>query len=218
MAVATFIGAYIVTAIVIPLEMRWVPHSWSFYETNVITNIIMATAMTWAIMPGMSRLLRSWLYASRGGTPVPVPAVARTAWRSQADRHRDCPPSSSLRGRPALRLIMRPLPNARSQQHMTALKPEDADRNCRLGRGRKLSGCCVAQGQDVDIDPGSAREPRDTSDDRSPADHFWPAAALARADDDLGGLLVFSMFDQGSSQIAAVEVVPGGAHLGCHLP
>jgi antibiotic biosynthesis monooxygenase (ABM) superfamily enzyme len=49
MAIATSIGAYIVTAIVIPLEMILVPHAWSFYETNIITNIIMGTAMTWAI-------------------------------------------------------------------------------------------------------------------------------------------------------------------------
>jgi antibiotic biosynthesis monooxygenase (ABM) superfamily enzyme len=41
----------------------------------------MAVAMTWAIMPGMSRLLRGWLYASRDGTPVPVPAVARPPWQ-----------------------------------------------------------------------------------------------------------------------------------------
>jgi antibiotic biosynthesis monooxygenase (ABM) superfamily enzyme len=62
MAIATFVGAYIVTAIAIPRELSVLPHSWSFYEINVITNIIMATAMTWAILPGMSRLLRRWLY------------------------------------------------------------------------------------------------------------------------------------------------------------
>jgi antibiotic biosynthesis monooxygenase (ABM) superfamily enzyme len=86
MAVATFIGAYIVTAIAIPLEMILVPRLWSFYETNIITNIIMATAMTWAIMPGMSRLLRGWLYGSRGSTPVPVPAVARPSRQSDGDQ------------------------------------------------------------------------------------------------------------------------------------
>ena len=95
MAAATFIGAYIVTAIAIPLEMRWLPHSWSFYEFNIITNIIMATAMTWAIMPGISRLLRRWLYASRGATPVPVPAVARAPWPAQSASPDDHPPSSS---------------------------------------------------------------------------------------------------------------------------
>jgi hypothetical protein len=76
MAIATFVGAYIVTAVAIPLEIRWLPHSWSFYEINIITNIIMATAMTWAILPGMSRLLRRWLYGSQDGTPVPVPVPA----------------------------------------------------------------------------------------------------------------------------------------------
>jgi len=74
MALGTFAGAYIVTAIVIPLETRWIPHSVSFFGTNIITNIIMAVAMTWAIMPGISRLLRGWLYGSQGGTPVPIPA------------------------------------------------------------------------------------------------------------------------------------------------
>jgi hypothetical protein len=34
----------------------------------------MATAMTWAILPGMSRLLRRWLYGSHDGTAVPVQA------------------------------------------------------------------------------------------------------------------------------------------------
>ncbi len=74
MAIATFVGAYIVTAIAIPRELSWLPHSWSFYEINIITNVIMATAMTWAILPGMSRLLRRWLYGSHDGTPVPVQA------------------------------------------------------------------------------------------------------------------------------------------------
>jgi hypothetical protein len=74
MAIATFVGAYIVTAIAIPREISWLPHSWSFYEINIITNIIMATAMTWAILPGMSRLLRRWLYGSHDGTRVPLPA------------------------------------------------------------------------------------------------------------------------------------------------
>ncbi len=74
MAIATFVGAYVVTAIAIPRELSWLPHSWSFYEINIITNIIMATAMTWAILPGMSRLLRRWLYGSHDGMPVPVAA------------------------------------------------------------------------------------------------------------------------------------------------
>ena len=74
MAIATFVGAYIVTAIAIPRELSWLPHSWSFYEINIITNIIMATAMTWVILPGMSRLLRRWLYGSHDAMAVPVAA------------------------------------------------------------------------------------------------------------------------------------------------
>jgi hypothetical protein len=74
MAIATFVGAYTVTAIAIPRELSWLPHSWSFYEINIITNIIMATAMTWAILPGMSRLLHRWLYRTHDGMPVSVAA------------------------------------------------------------------------------------------------------------------------------------------------
>jgi hypothetical protein len=73
-AIATFVGAYIVTAIAIPRELSWLPHSWSFYEVNIITNIIMATAMTWAILPGMSRVLRRWLYGSQPSPPLRVRA------------------------------------------------------------------------------------------------------------------------------------------------
>ena len=65
---------HIVTAIAIPRELSWLPHSWSFYEINIITNIIMAAAMTWAIIPGTSLLLRRWLYGSQDRTPAPVPA------------------------------------------------------------------------------------------------------------------------------------------------
>jgi hypothetical protein len=89
MAIATFVNAYIVTAIAIPRELSWLPHSWSFYEINIITNIIMATAMTWVILPGMSRLLRRWLYGSYDGTPVPVHA------------ERPGPASAAITGRPA---------------------------------------------------------------------------------------------------------------------
>jgi antibiotic biosynthesis monooxygenase (ABM) superfamily enzyme len=64
-------------AIVIPLETKWIPHSWSFYQINIITNIIMGAAMTWVIMPGMSRPPRNFLYGSRDNTPVPVLPVAR---------------------------------------------------------------------------------------------------------------------------------------------
>jgi hypothetical protein len=58
--------------IAIPLETRWVPHSWSFYETNIITNIIMATAMTWA-SPTRRR--------DMANTPVPAAIKERLAPR-----------------------------------------------------------------------------------------------------------------------------------------
>jgi hypothetical protein len=96
MAIATFVGAYIVTAIAIPREISWLPRSWSFYEINIITNIIMATAMTWAILPGMSRLLRRWLYGSHDGTPVPVPIP------DPAPARRPGPASLAITPRPAV--------------------------------------------------------------------------------------------------------------------
>ena len=86
MTIATFVGAYIVTAIAIPRELSWLPHSWSFYEINLITNIVMATAMTWVILPGMSRLLRRWLYGSHDAMPVPVTAARN---KGPARRGRD---------------------------------------------------------------------------------------------------------------------------------
>src|SRR5712671_6024839 len=72
----------------------------------------------------------------------------------------------------------------------------------------------LAQSHDMNIDPGAGREPRDPPHDRAPAGQLLPPAALAGADDDLGDLLTFSVFDQGTDQVVGVEVVPGGAHVG----
>ena len=62
MALVTFVVVYALTAIIIPLEMAWVPKSWSFYATNVITNVLIATLMTYVVMPNVARALRRWLY------------------------------------------------------------------------------------------------------------------------------------------------------------
>lgn len=64
MATVTFIVVYCLTAIIIPREVAWAPKSWSFYATNIITNVIVATLMTYAVMPILARVLKRWLYAS----------------------------------------------------------------------------------------------------------------------------------------------------------
>ena len=61
MVVVTFVIAYALTAIVIPRETAWLPRSWSFYQTDVITNVLLALVMTFAL-PSITRLLRRWLY------------------------------------------------------------------------------------------------------------------------------------------------------------
>jgi antibiotic biosynthesis monooxygenase (ABM) superfamily enzyme len=62
MAVVTFVVVYVLTAIIIPIELAWFPKSWSFYETNVITNLLIASLMTYVVMPTVARALRRWLY------------------------------------------------------------------------------------------------------------------------------------------------------------
>src|ERR1700722_7064088 len=84
--------------------------------------------------------------------------------------------------------------------------------------GLPQSQTYLAQGHDVDVDPGPGREPRDPCDDRASADQLLPAAALAGADDDLGDLLLFSVFHQGADHVVALEVVPCGACIGCRAP
>ena len=62
MAVVTFAVVYVITWIIIPRQQAWLPESWPFYATNVITNAIIAVLMTYAVMPVMARALRRWLY------------------------------------------------------------------------------------------------------------------------------------------------------------
>ena len=62
MAIVTFVVTYAITAVIIPLEMAWLPTTWSFYATNVMTNVIMAGLMTYVFMPTIARGLRRWLY------------------------------------------------------------------------------------------------------------------------------------------------------------
>ena len=62
MASITFVVVYSLTCVIIPLEIAILPKSWSFYVINVVTNVLIATLMTYAIMPIAARLLQRWLY------------------------------------------------------------------------------------------------------------------------------------------------------------
>jgi antibiotic biosynthesis monooxygenase (ABM) superfamily enzyme len=62
MSAVTFIAAYILTIIIIPIELRLFG-SWPFPALNILTNVLLASLMTYAIMPLFSRVIfRRWLY------------------------------------------------------------------------------------------------------------------------------------------------------------
>jgi len=62
MAIVTFIAAYILTVIIIPVEM-YLFDSWPFPVLNILTNVLLASLMTYALMPLFSRIIfRRWLY------------------------------------------------------------------------------------------------------------------------------------------------------------
>lgn len=62
MTLVTFAVVYGITWVIIPREQAWLPESWPFAATNVITNAIIAVLMTYAVMPVTARVLRRWLY------------------------------------------------------------------------------------------------------------------------------------------------------------
>lgn len=70
MALATFVVAYILTAVIIPREQAWFPITWSFYATNVITNVLLAVGITYFGLPLVTRLLRRWLYPTEARTAL----------------------------------------------------------------------------------------------------------------------------------------------------
>lgn len=61
MALATFVVAYILTAVIIPREQAWIPATWSFYAVNVMTNVLLSVGITYVGLPLVSRLLGRWL-------------------------------------------------------------------------------------------------------------------------------------------------------------
>jgi uncharacterized protein len=52
----------VLTALLIPLESRWIPPSWPFLLTNALLNAILILVMVYALLPLASRLLKRWLY------------------------------------------------------------------------------------------------------------------------------------------------------------
>ena len=68
MALSTFVVAYILTAVIIPREQAWFPKTWSFYATNVITNVLLAVGITYIGLPLVTRLLGRWLYPAETPT------------------------------------------------------------------------------------------------------------------------------------------------------
>lgn len=61
MAVATFVVAYILTAIIIPAVSRVIP-SWPFLASKVVISVLLSVLITYVAMPLISRVLRRWLY------------------------------------------------------------------------------------------------------------------------------------------------------------
>ena len=62
MAMMIFAVMYPVTLILFPLQAKWMPRSWPFFVTDAILNGVLGVAMTYALMPAATRLLRGWLY------------------------------------------------------------------------------------------------------------------------------------------------------------
>jgi len=57
-----FIAAYVLTIIIVPLELRYL-ESWAFPVLNILTCVLLVILMTYAVMPFLSRFIfRHWLY------------------------------------------------------------------------------------------------------------------------------------------------------------
>ncbi len=62
MSIMAFIAAYTLTIIIVPVEMHFF-EAWPFPVLNILTNVLLATLMTYALMPLLGRyVFRRWLY------------------------------------------------------------------------------------------------------------------------------------------------------------
>jgi antibiotic biosynthesis monooxygenase (ABM) superfamily enzyme len=62
MAIVTFIGVYLLSVIIIPIEEIFFKGA-NFYLLNILTVFLLVAILTWAVMPWFSRyIFRRWLY------------------------------------------------------------------------------------------------------------------------------------------------------------
>ena len=61
MALVTYLGVYIVTTL-LALAIGPAIQSWQFLLRNAVFNVIVVAALTWLIMPLLTRALRGWLH------------------------------------------------------------------------------------------------------------------------------------------------------------
>jgi antibiotic biosynthesis monooxygenase (ABM) superfamily enzyme len=62
MATATLIGVY-PTSLVLSLTVAEVAHDWPFLLRNLAFAMSMVGALTWLVMPRVTRALHDWLHA-----------------------------------------------------------------------------------------------------------------------------------------------------------
>ena len=61
-AIVTFVGVYLVSTLVIKVLGLFNLH-WNFYADNILVSALVVAALTWAVMPVLTRLVfRKWLY------------------------------------------------------------------------------------------------------------------------------------------------------------
>lgn len=61
MALVTFVGAYPLTS-ALPTLFEWLLPSWHYLVVNVVITALIVAALTWLVMPLLTRLLASWLF------------------------------------------------------------------------------------------------------------------------------------------------------------
>ena len=61
-AIVTFIGVYVVSTVVIKL-LGLLHLGWNFFIDNILVSALVVAALTWAVMPVLTRVVfRKWLY------------------------------------------------------------------------------------------------------------------------------------------------------------
>jgi uncharacterized protein len=61
-AIVTTIGVYVVSTVIVTV-LGWFNLGWSFFVENILASILVVAALTWAVMPFLTRVVfRRWLY------------------------------------------------------------------------------------------------------------------------------------------------------------